>query len=414
MHCITKYCLLLLIPLMVVSGCKKEEPDYTYSILNLYWPEEGSDADQDGFVTSRSLQCEFDLLEPVTRDVELVVYCKNESMGDYVFYRNVDHGELTGGNSAVVVMTIGAPEELNKGTYSFIVELHEKGNIRVEAADTIHGQKFERLINDQIYNMNIVWSAPKDLDADGFWRSALLMLDVNVQGNYTKKIRAEVFTKKMDTEEEFRSIYEGDLYMIYSNFPDFHYVEVGLYPDTLSHARYEFRIIIYEEQSFNPVLIYDASLSELLGNRMFETDLEDGYLYSLNETNLKWVDILDQDGDGYARSKTLSIDVDIDKPDSVSVYLKILRKLSSDSLFDVLDSTSVFKVSGKSALDVMLFPLSAFNVTDSVKMPHGEYDLMLTLYEIIPGYEPDMRFAVDSINGKILQRQKFELDTEDL
>ena len=39
--------------LLMTNGCNKEDADLTYEIIDIQWVDNGLDADEDGFVTSR-------------------------------------------------------------------------------------------------------------------------------------------------------------------------------------------------------------------------------------------------------------------------------------------------------------------------------------------------------------------------
>ncbi|MBT7464436.1 MAG: hypothetical protein HN686_10660, partial [Bacteroidetes bacterium] len=161
-------------------------------------------------------------------------------------------------------------------------------------------------------------------------------------------------------------------------------------------------------------LIYVGEQTSSLKEIPFENDFEDGYLYSLNTESLGWTVIIDNDGDGYAQNKVLLLDVDIDKEETVDVFVKIFRKQVDEENYMVLDSTDIFTITGSGPGDLVYLPVHSTLVTDSVKMPHGEYDFMISVFEILPNTEYDLRFSSDSIDGTILKTQKFELSSEDI
>ncbi len=395
------------------QSCTKPEIDYTYEIKNLHWTDEGLDHDLDGYATSRTLECQINLLENVERDITIKVYYKLSETSEYIFYHSYEKPGFIGGSDVTVLIPIGLVQELTEGTYSFLIEVYEKDNKRLEASAEIENAQFERLITDQNFDLKVWWNEFDDYDHDGFPRTAFMNIDINVTMNISKVIQAEVFWQKAGTEDDYTSYFKSDYYSITGESPDTLRVPTGFYPDTLGHGMYNFKIIVYEKNVFSPVLIYESELSIALELRPFETDLEDGFTYSLNHENMLWQYIIDLDTDGYAQSKVLAIDVDIDKQETVRIFAKIFRKGPDDEDYEVLDSTDVFTVTGSTANDVVLLPVNSTLVTDSVMMPHGIYDLMIALFEIIPDAEPDLRFATDSINGLLLLQQKFELISED-
>ena len=395
-------------------SCTKPEIDYTYTLSDLHWTDEGLDHDLDGFVTSRTLQATLNLLEQVQRDVVIRVYYRLSETSNYIFYQSLEMPGITGGTDTPVRIPIGLSHELSHGTYSFLVEVYEVDNKRLEASSEIENTQFERLVSDQNFDLLVWWTDPDDYDHDGFPRSAFLNIDVNVTLNISKEIKAAVFYKKAGTEDDYVSYFKSNYYTIQGESKDTLSVPTGFYPDTLGHGLYNFKIVISERNVFSPVLIYESDLSIILEERPFETDLEDGFKYTINPENMEWQFVVDVDTDGFARSKVLVLDVDIDKQESVNVFAKIFRKGPDDEDYLVLDSTDVFKVTGSTAADKVLFPVNGTYVTDSVLMPHGIYDFMLAIFEIIPNAEPDLRLATDSLNGSLLLQHKFELASEDI
>ncbi|MBT4410918.1 MAG: hypothetical protein HOC82_13855, partial [Bacteroidetes bacterium] len=304
--------------------------------------------------------------------------------------------------------------ELSHGNYDFLIEIYEKDNDRVEASGTIENAPFERLASDQNYDLSAWWSDYDDYDYDTYPRSAFLNIDVDISLSIAKEVKAEVLYQKVGSDEDYISYFKSDYYTINGNNNDTLSVPTGFYPDTLGHGLYNFKIVIMELNVFSPVLIYVGEQTSSLKEIPFENDFEDGYLYSLNTESLGWTVIIDNDGDGYAQNKVLLLDVDIDKEETVDVFVKIFRKQVDEENYMVLDSTDIFTITGSGPGDLVYLPVHSTLVTDSVKMPHGEYDFMISVFEILPNTEYDLRFSSDSIDGTILKTQKFELSSEDI
>ncbi|MCD6332763.1 MAG: choice-of-anchor H family protein [Bacteroidales bacterium] len=398
--------------LVSISSCKKKEIDYTYTLTGIEWVDQGIDVDGDGYVTSRTLKCQISLLENVTRDIEVKIYFRLAGSQEYIYYGKIEADGITGGTENPVLIPIGLSQDLSHGTYTFLLEVYEKDNQRLEASGSIEDNKFERLVNDQVYDLKVWWSDPDDVDRDGFLRTATLNIDVNVKQQVTKTVKVEVFYRSKDSTR-YHSYFTSDNYSITGENRDTLEVPTGFYPDTLGHGLYDFKIIVYEENVSMPVLIYDRELSSELGERPFETDLDDGYIFSLNMENTEWVQVVDLDTDGYAQLKVLNVDVDIDKDEPVNIFAKIYRQGPNDEHYLVLDSTGIFQINGQTAADIFLFPVNSTLVTDTVQMPHGEYNLMLAIFRVFSDQTNDLRFATDSIDGMLLRQQKFELASED-
>lgn len=409
------YLPLFLIILMLFTGaCEKEPADYTYTITAMDWVNSGSDEDLDGYVTNRSVELILTLAEDVQRDVEIRIYYKLSETREYIFYSKSTREGLTGnGTENILVIQLGTDPELPHGTYDFLIEILETESQRVEASREISGARFERLIHDMNYDMKIWWTGHLDYDRDSFPRFATLNLDVNISTPETREIRVEVLYRPALSDAAYHSLYQSSYAFITGEEPDTIAVQVGTYPDTLSQGTYDFQIVVRERNRFNPVLIYDRFLSDELKDIPFETEWQDGYTYSINTENTVWRMIIDQDGDGYSRSRVLRLDMDIDKNETIQVLAKIFRKGALDEDFLVMDSTGIFEISGASVSDTVLIPLNHPLTTDSVMMSHGEWNLMIGVFEVLAPDYWELRFATDSIDGTFLQKQKFERAEED-
>ena len=406
--------ILLIAILFCQVSCLKIVIDNTYEIKSISWIDEGLDFDKDDYPTNRTLECMLFLLEPVSRDIEIRIYYRLSDTRDYIFYASIDEEGFMGGTDTPINIQIGLTRELSHGNYDFLIEIYEKDNDRVEASGTIENAPFERLASDQNYDLSAWWSDYDDYDYDNYPRSAFLNIDVDISLSIAKEVKAEVLYQKVGSDEDYISYFKSDYYTINGDNNDTLSVPTGFYPDTLGHGLYNFKIVIMERNIFSPVLIYVGEQTSSLKEIPFENDLEDGYLYSLNTESLGWTVIIDNDGDGYAQNKVLLLDVDIDKDETVEVIAKIFRKQVDEENYIVLDSTDIFTVTGSGPGDLVYLPVHSTLVTDSVKMPHGEYDFMISVFEILPNTEYDLRFSSDSIDGTILKTQKFELSSEDI
>jgi hypothetical protein len=404
----------LLILFFMISSCKKEDVDYTYEIHSVQWADAGSDFDQDGYITNRSLSFFITLLENVQRDIVIKVYYKLSETREYIFYSSMEKSAIIGGEDTPVTIQLGLEPELAQGMYSFQIEVYENGSTRLEASYEIENILFERLATDQNYDLTAWWTDEYDYDYDGYFRSANLNLDVDVTSGIRKEIRIEVLYKREQAETDYTSFFKSDYYWISGQDKDTLLIPTGEYPDTLGFGSYTFKVIVMERNVFSPVLIYDDELENNLGQRQFETYEEDGYEYRLNFDNTMWKSIIDNDGDGYSQARILRLDMDIDKDEPVDLIAKIFRKGDADDDFLVMDSTDIFTIRGSSISDTVLIPVNNLTIEDTLKMPHGEWSFMLAVFRISPTNQQEERFAIDTIDASFFLRQLFELADEDI
>ena len=129
--------------LLFNQSCTKPDIDYTYEIKNLHWTDEGLDHDLDGYATSRTLECQINLLENVERDIVIKVYYKLSETRDYIFYHSYEKPGFIGGADVTVLIPVGLVKELTEGTYSFLVEVYEKDSKRLEQALFNQGKELD-------------------------------------------------------------------------------------------------------------------------------------------------------------------------------------------------------------------------------------------------------------------------------
>ena len=400
--------------LLMTNGCNKEDADLTYEIIDIQWVDNGLDADEDGFVTSREVKFFISLAEFATRDVRIKIYYKLSETLEYIFYHSTTFEGVTKGTENEVTLTLGLNPELPKGHYDFLIEIYELNSERLEASTEIKNTLFERLITDRNYNMKVHWENQYDYDFDGVPRSADLYVDVNLTNNDTREIKVEVQYRNMLQDEDFTAYFESDYFEITANQPeDAILVPTGVFPDTLITGLYSFKIIVMERNVFSPVLIFDEGLSDELKLVPFESDYDDIYHYSVNMDNTRWINIIDVDTDGFCQAKVLRLDLDIEKEETVQVKAKMYRRAVGEDDYKIIDSTGFFSITGKTISDTIWFPITNATLADTVKMPHGWYDLMLSIFEVLPGDTIEFGFAIDSVDNTFFRNQQFELFEED-
>ena len=414
-----------LISLILLNpACKKEEIDYTYDILDIQWADDGLDFDQDGYITSRNLQFSVSLLEKETRDIEIKVYYKLSETKEYVFYSSTDIVGVVGGENTPVLIKLGLNPELTKGMYSFLIEVYETDNNRIEASKEIENMLFERLATDQNYELEAWWTDQYDYDFDEFPRSANLHINVNVTNEVKKNVKVEVLYKKALIDSAYTSYFKSDYYEISAADDDVIVVETDDLPRDMGQGPYDFKIIVMEKNVFSPVLIYDGELASSLNLVPFESEWEDFYHYSLNLENTKWVQEVDADGDGFVVSRILRLDMDIEKDETVSIKAKVYRRPvireidedndDDDDDFVLIDSTKYFQISGASISDTIWLPIGNYIADSTLMMDSAKWEIMLSIFEVVPNDTIEFRYAIDSIDNTFFRNLKFELGLEDI
>ncbi len=383
----------IIIPIIVISAsimlflskCKKEdkEVDYTYNFYDVRWSTDISDNDGDGYVSGAILNCFINLEENVTRNVYAELYFRLEETDEIVYYSSSDEFEFVGVDSPLLItFSIGAAvSELAQGNYKFFVEVYEVGSNRLEAStegtNLELSQKFERIKNDQNYSVKASWSNDEDNNSDGYSYHSSLSIDVDITDALTKSLRAEIFYK---TPGELDDTYT--LYKTTSPFDitgavtsDAVNVNVGREPDTIPHGEYDFKILVYEAFGFFPVatLNYDDDNSL---RKSFQKKKDDNYYIKINAETIDWTAMTDGDSDEWASSRTLTVDVDMEKDTSVlDIMAKLYIKHPDSTSYSVFDSTAVFTITGHNTSDAV-----NFTVTDKYIIQYSDPSENDTIY----------------------------------
>lgn len=410
----------------LVHSCNVTEPekhDYNYSIQKIWWSD-SIDNDKDGYNVSKTLNFHVSLVENVTRTIVARIYYKLTDASTYSFYGYSEEYVIEGIKSPLSMkMIIGIPnKELARGLYDFQIEIYEKNSERIEASVTIddkigsslHNQKFEELLSDQIYTITPSWSGAYDRNGNGYPRYSTLVLDVDIKGDYEKKITANIYYKNKLSEKY-------SLYLISHEFKirgvkpqDSIHILIGEEGKELSKGEYDFRIELKETGVFHLVAAIDSKTSEILNDVKFESHDEDSYFYTINLSNLKWIDPVDLDSDGYTSKRKLVFDVDVDKNEYRSILAKIFVKHPDSTDYNYYNTTGVFRIFGRTPFDAIQIPTGTSSINASFNLDSAKYNFIFTVYEDLPDSLKIIEAEVGGDEeGDILYQQKFETAVQD-
>ncbi len=407
---------------IIISSCKsatEPEIDYNYSIQKVWWSDT-IDNDKDGFSVSKILNFNVHLEENVTRTVVARIYYKLTDAPTYSFYNFTEEYEIEGIKSpSSMQMIIGIPnKELVSGLYDFQIELYEKSNNRVEAKVTIEdsigavlsNQAFEELKDDQIYTITPWWRDAYDRNGNGYARYATLGLDIDVGGNLEKKLTAYVYYKEK-TSDKFRLYLTSEEFTIRGiQKQDSINLLIGEEGKELSRGEYDFRVEFMETDFDYPAAVIDNQTSDVLNDVKFETHEEDSYFYTIVKNNLNWINLVDNDADGYTSSRKLVFDVDVDKNEYRSILAKIFVKHPDSTNYNYYGITNVFRIYGSNPFDTIQIPIG----TASYNLDSAKYNFILTVYEDVPDSLKIIEAEVGGYEeGDVLYQQSFETAAQD-
>ena len=398
--------------LFTIISCDtvEEEPDYTYTIENVWWSD-SIDGNSDGYPYFKRLNFNVHIAEDVSQRISPRIYYKVHDATTYSFYAYANDYQATGGGQDNnVFVSIGSPnKELSRGHYDFSIEIYEPGNDRLEAKtdstfdNVLMNNPFEESSADKVYSVDAWWTNQYDRNKNEYWRNAQLNFDVDVE---------EGVTKTVDVDLLFRNS-ESETYTLYNSFNDITITgttnqdsvsyTVGLPNDELEYGTYDFRINVYEAGSSVLAAFIDEGSSQL-NDVKFETEDEDSYFYSVEK--VWWTDLIDNDGDGYTSSRLLNFNVDVDKEDTREIYAKVYFRHPDSSDYSIYDSTANFSIHEADTTD--------FNKMFITQLDSSEYDFLITVLESQP-YDSarHVEASVSGFSDSFLADQKFEAVLQD-
>ncbi len=116
-----------------------------------------------------------------------------------------------------------------------------------------------------------------------------------------------------------------------------------------------------------------------------------------------WTEPVDQDGDGYTRSRKLNIDADTDLA-SASVYVKVWYRLVGASTWTLDYQTAPYTITGNSSSDAIWIAIGTVP-----EYSNGTYQFAVELFTAAGTFVASRSYSVDTD----LQSQKFETPAQD-
>lgn len=407
---------LLIVPLMYFSAVScdstENEPDYSYTIENVWWSD-SIDGNNDGFVHFKRLNFNVHIAEDVSRRISPRVYYKIHDATSYSFYAFADDYQAKGNNADNnIFVSIGPPnKELQRGYYDFAIEIYEANKDRLETktdttfADVLMNNPFEDPATDKIYSIAAWWTNSYDRNGNGYWRHAELNLDIDTEEGVTKSLNAKLLYRDAEAEAEDYTLYEtfNDLTINGATRDDSVTYIVGLPNEELMFGKYDFRINVYESGSDLLAAFLDQE-DDNLNDVKFETEDDDLYLYSVEKA--WWTEEIDNDGDGFTSQRLLNFDVDVDKDETRKIYAKIYYRDPDTTDYSIYDSTDNFEIKGVDTTDFYKWYVS--------NLDSNKYDFLITILESEP-YDTlkNVEAARSALVDTLLEDQNFEAYTQD-
>jgi len=423
----------------IILQCQKESvnPQDNYNFYDLRWNPEFSsvddpDADEDGYETSAILHCFVNLELDIISQVFIKLYYRPAGSSEtYQLYTISDTLDFDGIDSPLLIpITIGAQiSELPHNNYEFMAELYEADSksenpepvASTKNSETINAvKKFEKLGEDRDISLSAEWIKLTDNNKDGYIAQATLKVDVGMaQITGTSELRIEIQYKKSSEENSQYRLYTKSEHFEAGLFPESQEITIGAKPDTIPHSEYDFKVLVYKTSGFMPIASLTSEENTKL-KKKFQTFKDDNYFYHININRLEWIASVDLNNNGWAQSRTLRVDVDMEKDTSIRDIITMLYIMHEDSSSFIVIDSQKHSISGYQPDDFRAFEISGsyeIEYNDTLyefEIEKAHYNFMIEVFEDVPESQRISKASVSSDSVEILKHIKFESAVDDI
>jgi hypothetical protein len=218
------------------------------------------------------------------------------------------------------------------------------------------------------------WADSIDKGCDGFTQYRRLCVDVDVDDGSTRNVFLKIYRKAAS------SLF-WVLYCTTSNFAisgyastDYFWVSIGAPNTELSRDSYDFIIEVWETGGTAYVTFRGAAVDADLQGQHFETSAEDAAGCPYVFGDCAWTSVVDENGDGYAQSRQLWIDIQHLFGPTYAGYLKVYLKATAASTYELYFTTLAY---------TFFAPQNILNVYVGATNPElfrGAYDFKVELW----------------------------------
>ena len=233
---------------------------------------------------------------------------------------------------------------------------------------------------DYTYSVSrVFWSEPVDNNADGYMTNRVLTVHVNLEEDVTRQIDVRMYFRPVGATAYsfYGSMNDIDFEGINSPLTVQFMVGPPLYRELL-YGNYDFKVEIYESGSDKIEAKVDKDDTDipgadLLGGQKFES-LATDQIYSIN---VRWLDIADENENGYATQAALIVDVNIEQNLTKQVKVELYKKEQNEANYSLYETTSPFEIQFDSVEDSILFAIGV----PPKELKYGTYNFKVVVYE---------------------------------
>ncbi len=243
-----------------------------------------------------------------------------------------------------------------------------------------------------------------DFNGDGYAQSIKLHFTVTLAENVSRRAYGRIYYKYVTASDYSYYASTTEKIVEGGNAENEFEITIGSPNEELPRGEYDFKIELYEknnasiEASAEPNDTNFAALSKV----KLETAQDDKTL----DAETWWENLIDETGDGYARSGKLVLDVDCDSNVTKEVRTELYYKISTENDYTLLHDFGSFEITGNSSQDTAAYFIGGENA-----LRHNKYDFKIEIYDAAANRLADM---LDADNTAALNDVGFETSYEDV
>ncbi len=352
----------------------------TAAIYDAWWTDEYEE-DGDGYFRSATLIWDADVVGSTgSLSVYVKLYYKLSNASTFTPVTTTAAYTITSNSSADSYHL--NLHNVSHGLHDWRIDIYRAGEVSKDESygptedSDLDGYPMENDIQDVLPEASIsdAWWTDHEIideDGDGYAQKGRLYWNPDVTDQHSSLEVYEKIYWKLASSDVWNELYSIQAHTIYGfATTDIRAIEIG--NTSFDHNKYDWRIDIFRVGEVSP----DDSRGPSI-----DTDLNDFYMETAGQDvepnamiyNAWWVNVTDEDGDGYAQSARLNYEPDIaDGYSTQSVYEKIYWKPSVNISWNLLTTTLEHTITGTEN-DILYVDLNAV-------FDHSLYDFRIDIF----------------------------------
>jgi len=237
-------------------------------------------------------------------------------------------------------------------------------------------------VEDLTYSIESVSAlTPIDLNANSYCSRKLFTMVVKLEEDFTRVIQPAVFYKNVDSTEYKFYTYIDNTSVDGNNVANTIPFELSSMEKGLTRGTYDFKIDIVQrglERIEATVSADDTTTSATIATALSDHKMEEHYTDISYSLTVEWYGEYDRTENDYPRYAKLRLDANIDDTVNAPIKAKIYKKLSSESTFELYQTSEKFTIN--SDVDTDTISVDIGTSYDSTLVT-GIYDFKIELFD---------------------------------